>query len=181
MLPFLKTEVSSSAGPGAEVLCVPPPRFKPLRGSISEVQLRLPPYSASEGGTWAQKNGLRYEAKVQAMVVGEFPGYLPGPCIHFKDNYVMRMAQPDGILVFDDFVVVVEIKYQHMPEAWWQLDQLYKPLIAKLWPQKQISLIEICRSYDPSMPFPVPIKRFDALKDWCSQYRSEFGVLVWRH
>jgi hypothetical protein len=179
MLPPLRTNGDVSAGTSPRS-AFPPPRFRAIAGSVSEVKLSNNPYHTAVGITDAQRLGLRYERIVQDRIREIFPGYVAGAYIHFCDDLVYRTAQPDGLLVFDDYLFIVEIKYQHVPEAWWQLDQLYKPLAQKLWPQKEIGLLEICRIYDPATPFPCDVTLFDDLREWVSQSRKEFGVLVWR-
>lgn len=179
MLPHLLGS-DRAASAGAAPSHFPPPRFRPLLGPTQNVQLRVAPYIPSVGETAAQKSGLRYEALIQEKIRKEFPGYLAAPYIHFEDAYKARTAQPDGILAFDRHVFIVEIKYQHVPEAWWQLQRLYYPLVCRLWPAREVSLLEICRSFDPHVAFPVEVVRVDDLKNWVSEPRKEFGVLTWR-
>jgi hypothetical protein len=179
MIPHLvRSDRVASAGVAPSLS--PPPRFNPIVGPVSEVRLIVSDYRTATGTTWAQKNGLRYEGKVQERVRAEFPGYLCGPCIYFMDGWKQRMVQPDGILVFDAYVFIIEIKYQHMPEAWWQLQRLYYPLVCRLWPKKEVSCLEICRSYDPALGFPCEVTLVDDFKMWVSGPRQEFGVMVWK-
>lgn len=180
MMPALAT--SSAATPGVGV---PPPRFRPL-GHISHVSLASTDYVRSQGLTEAQKAGLRYEAHVQEALLGRFPAYQAGPVVRCLDDSVCRVLKPDGLFVvrqnlrlLPSHVFIFEIKHQHVPEAWWQLEKLYKRVLEKLF-LCPISLVEICRSYDPSMPFPVPVTLISDLEDWITEPRSEFGVWTWR-
>jgi len=53
-------------------------------------------------------------------------------------------------LVWDHrFMVIVEVKIQHMPEAWWQLEAAYRPILQAAAPKADIYCLEVCRSYDP--------------------------------
>lgn len=179
MMPSL-TRLDSAGSAGAELSTVPPPRFRPLRGPTRDVRLNRVEYSTAQGVTFAQKNGLRYERKVQEFLSKKFPDYIPGPYIHFTDDSMCRTVQPDGILVFDDVVFIFEIKFQHVPEAWWQLEKLYKPLLKLIYPTREVSCVEICRSFDPAMPFPTSVEGVIDLLEWTSKPRSDFGVYLWR-
>lgn len=179
MLPSL-TPNRVVASAGAAPLSTPPPRFRPLLGPTNEIQLRAVPYRRAEGITGSQKAGLRYEEHVQNVLQTKFSNYMPGPYLHFKDRGVVRTAQPDGVLLFDDYLFIFEVKYTHCPEAWWQLEKLYAPLLRQLFPSRTVGLVEVCRSYDPSTPFPCAIECFDCIIEWCSRPRTQFGVWAWR-
>lgn len=179
MLPLLtRSEEGGSAGPPSST--VPPPRFRPLSSKVREVYLSPTPYRVAEGETSSQRAGLRYERQTNELLLKKFPHYMPGPYIHFVDGDTARTCQPDGIAIFNDLAFIFEIKYQHMPEAWWQLEKLYRPLLEKLWPTKTISCVEVVRSYDPSMPFPCSVKLIESIEEWCFEPRKDFGVWIWR-
>jgi hypothetical protein len=178
MIPHLvNSERSAAAGAPREL--VPPLRFRPLI-SPTHIRVHKSPYVRASGTTGAQKSGLRYEAQIQRNLQGLFASYEAGTSLHFLDSGSARTAQPDGIIVYSDYIFVFEIKYQHCPEAWWQLERLYKPLLQLAFPRRPISVVEICRSYDPSMPFPCRVTRFDDLVEWVSEPQEGFGVLEWR-
>lgn len=175
MTPQLETSGSAAGAP----LQVPPPRFRPL-GQVSHVSIQFTDYcQTGRGLTEAQKNGLRYEAYVQAWLRDQFENYNPEPTIRCLDNQVSRELRPDGVLLYPDRVFIFEVKYSHVPESWWQLEKLYKVALGKLY-HCPISLVEVCRSYDPAMPYPVPVTLVTDLEDWISRPRSDLGVYVWR-
>lgn len=175
MIPSLE---ASRCAAGAVALNVPPPRFRPL-GNVTHISVSLRDYTRGRGLTEAQKNGLRYESYVQEYLQERFGGYTAEPVVQCLDDGVQRELRPDGVLRFQDRVFIFEIKYGHVPEAWWQLEKLYKKALAKYY-HCPISLVEICRSYDPAMPFPVPVTLIPDLDDWVSRPRGAFGVYVWR-
>jgi len=180
MIPTLET---SRCAAGAAALNVPPPRFRTL-GRVSHVSITWRDYVRGTGLTDAQKNGLRYEAQVQEDLVERFTleqgsAYKPEPRLRFLDDGVTRELRPDGLLQCPDHVFIFEIKYGHVPEAWWQLEKLYKVALANRY-HCPISLVEVCRSYDPATPFPVPVTLVTDLEDWVSRPRDDFGVYVWR-
>jgi hypothetical protein len=158
---------------------VPPLRFRPLVGPVREVDIRPCSYVRQHGQTLSQESGRRYEAQVQEFLQKRFLSYLPEPTVNFTDAGFYRSARPDGVLPFKDHVVVFEIKFTHVPEAWWQLEKLYKVVLDGLY-HRPISLVEICRSYDPATPFPCPIELIPDLESWVSEHRPTFGVYQWR-
>ena len=174
MIPHLET-----SGSAAGALNVPPPRFRPL-GHVTHASITFTDYcQTGRGLTEAQKNGLRYEAHVQAWLREKFENYNPEPHINLLDDGVVRQLRPDGVLLSSERAFIFEIKYSHVPESWWQLEKLYKVALARLY-HCPISLVEICRSYDPSMPYPVPVTLITDLEDWVSCPRDDLGVYVWR-
>lgn len=162
----------------AGAIKVPPPRFRPL-GHVSHVNLQNRDYVRAQGMTLAQQAGLRYEAKVQEWMLTRFVNYLSGPVLSFLDDSVVRALKPDGLLIGPSHIVIFEIKHQHCPEAWWQLEKLYKVALDELY-HRPISLVEICRSYDPAMPFPCEVELVSDLEEWTLKHQPVFGVYVWR-
>jgi hypothetical protein len=110
--------------------------------------------------------------------------YWPEPRISFIDDSGARNCYPDGLLIINPFVFVLEIKIQHMPEAWWQLRRLYLPLLRQQFPV--VGGIEIVKSYDPAMPFPEPVNFVDDLAKYivgCLQEDTippQIAVVRWR-
>lgn len=58
---------------------------------------------------------------------------------------------------------VVEIKYSHTSDAWWQLRRLYVPVLQRIFPQNlwDFEVCEIVRWFDPAVAFPEPWKLVD--------------------
>ena len=138
---------------------VPPEGFAPA-GRVSYASLSAEPYFSKTQYTPAQKQGLRYEREAQAYLSGLYGlDYVPSPWIRFESAGRMRFCQPDGLLFQPEKgrITIVEVKYQHTPLAWWQLLQLYAPVVAKLFP-KQLWTLDVCevvKWYDASTVFPV--------------------------
>lgn len=176
MLPLLE----SSGRPAGATSNVPPPRFRGITGPLREVRLQPREYVRQHGMTSAQEAGRRYESQVQRYLEDLFLAhYIPEPIISFTDNGLYRTIRPDGVLIERDFVVIFEMKYQHCPEAWWQLEKLYKVALGDLY-HRPISLVEICRTFDPATPFPCEFEFVPDLESWVSVYRPSFGVYQWR-
>lgn len=162
----------------------PPPRFKPIVGSVQVAHYTALPLKPPVGDTAARKAGLRYEEKVQTYLSSTFPGsYKPSPQISFKDMGGWRTCVPDGILVGQGIepIFVFEVKSQHMPEAWWQLRRLYEPVLRVMYRTRPIVCVEVVRSFDPSMPFPERFTRVEKLLNFIADASGgEFGVHRWR-
>lgn len=182
MLPFVsETNHSAGVADGQNVVAVPPSsRFRPLSGEpITEISIKPQVYERTHGNTVARENGLRYEDKIQRRFTELLHGYQAGPHVHFRDGKEWRAVIPDGILVRSAAVVVFEIKTQHCADAWWQLHELYGPVLAKLF-HRPISLLEVVRSYDPGAPFPAKHALVPSLETWLTKPQADFGVLICR-
>jgi hypothetical protein len=145
-------------GGGASVVKVPPPlRFRPISGRPRNVQMKGC-YETRLSGTPSQRGGVRYERKVQQWLLKAIPGYAPSRQFTFQDDLAHRCIIPDGYCLWSEKVVLFEIKIQHMPEAWWQLDQLYKPVVQEWCGAPHVVLVEVTRTYDPAVPFPCEVR-----------------------
>ena len=112
---------------------------------------------------------MRYERQVlrhlSLLVLGKEDLTLrPGPWIEFIDRSGKRWCQPDAFLlsVKNNYCFIYEVKYQHTADAWWQLTQLYAPVLAVLYPWMQFGLVEICHWHDPLVKFPEPYDLTDS-------------------
>lgn len=177
MLPFLRSDAIPLAG--REASLVPPLHFRPLVAP-THIRWRPRPSTPPKGDTFSQRLGLKYEARIMEKLQGLFPRIVFGPYIHFLDDQKARTCQPDAVVFFEKDIFVFEVKYTHCPEAWWQLEKLYAPLLRLLHHSRPVSCVEICRSYDPATPFPCPTTLIEDIVSWTSQARPDFGVLQWR-
>jgi hypothetical protein len=79
----------------------------------------------------------------------------------------VRYFQPDGILLLEDprRIAVVEVKYQHTLDAYWQLEHYYLPLLAGFFQRAGVPLVtvEVCKWYDPAVAYPKPVRLVEQL------------------
>lgn len=178
MIPSLPGVDSSVAGRAVHV--PPPPRFRAPEGEICNVWLDTGgEYAKAKGTSAAQKSGLAFESRVQRALKARWDGdYHVGPRLHFSDDSGDRFCIPDGILLRGGRALLVEVKSQHMPEAWWQLRQLYQPVLQQRY--REVSVLEICRIYDPHTPFPETVMLVIDLEDATHLVPRNFGVMPWR-
>lgn len=84
--------------------------------------------------------------------------YTQGPWLEFENESGRRWCQPDGLLVCaaNRAVTVVEVKYRHTSDAWWQLWRLYIPVVRILYTGYLVNGLEIVKWFDPQTAFPAP-------------------------
>lgn len=129
-----------------------------------------------------RRAGILYERKAQEYLHDRFGlRYIPSPWLLFqgKVSDPLRWCQPDGLLINlpRGHITVLEIKYQHTPDAWWQLTHLYLPILQKLFPLWTLSRCEVVKWYDPAQAFPQRVILTHALEGLSPE---EFGVHIWK-
>lgn len=108
------------------------------------------------------RRGLKYEAKVQLQLQERFGlRYIPGQWWKYFTALGdgPSYAQTDGILLDParKLCVLFEVKYSHTTEAYWQVENLYVPLLQRFLRNTdyKIAAVEVCKWFDPCTPFPV--------------------------
>lgn len=103
----------------------------------------------------AQANGCRYENKVTVFVEhwakGNHYTFKDHPWICYEEvSGKVKYCCPDYVLLsdYDDNLIIVEAKIRHTREV---IDQLthYRDLIGQIHPEYKVSLVEVCRYFDP--------------------------------
>lgn len=162
---------------------LPPSTFKPAGTVISAKWSSAPAFAAApKRRTGRRAQGVRYERKVHEHLAELYPDrYVSSPWIRFtnvEDNNA-RWCQPDGLIIdlHAGEIVIVEVKYQHTSDAWWQLEKLYKPVLKVLFPPKLWSLrcVEVVKWFDPMTNFPVPTKMSERPTGV-----GDFSVHIWK-
>jgi hypothetical protein len=99
--------------------------------------------------TEAKKSGLRYQKKIEGWLQRHYGGAAHiGEWLRYEDASGRRWCQPDAWVVGTGKVAVFEVKLRHAELAWWQLTQLYAPLLHQLYGMPVVP-VEIVHSYDP--------------------------------
>lgn len=167
--------------PAAQMKLPPTPRrFAPAGEIIHAAFANEAPAFAKKGRLrGARALGIRYERKVQKHLLDAFPDYyIPSPWLSFVDgrgNH--RICQPDGFFldIPNGMISVVEVKYQHTTDAWWQLWKLYIPVLRFIFPTFEFRGVEIVRWYDPSVAFPQAALIHDLMR---LPYAPQTGVHI---
>lgn len=171
----------------SEALPPPPAYIRFPQGAISYAsQVTSSPFAGKRTyRSGAQKAGLAYQRKVEAWLSRTCvrDNLLCGPWFCYSDRTGRRSyCQPD-VLIFSpgsafDLVSVVEIKLRWTSDAWWQLNQLYLPVLTTALPGKKFSRLVICKSYDPAVRVGEPVNLVDLPEE---ADPSKFNVMVWKH
>jgi hypothetical protein len=164
--------------------CPPPRNFKAAENLVWVRSSPVAPgFISKRRRTGKRAQGIRYEKKVHAYL-GDLYGehYFPSEWFYFlsEDEPRPRWCQPDGLLILpkEGRIVIVEVKYQHTADAWWQLKHLYFPVIRKCFGNDwKISLCEVVKWYDPATVFPEPVRM---AREITVPGPSDFGVHIWR-
>lgn len=128
--------------------------------------------------------GARYEAKAHAHFTSLYDtSYVASPWLKFmlvgEERY--RYAQPDGLYfnVLEGQITIVEMKYQHTSDSYWQLVGKYAPLMRKMFPKNlwEIAVVEVVKWYDCNVMFPTHIKLREKI---CDVKANEFAVHIYK-
>lgn len=142
-----------------------------------------PPFIAQgrrpTGRRW---QGIKYERRVQEWLGQELgPEYLASPWIRFrlKGEGRLQWCQPDGLHIDAQRgqITIVEVKYQHCADAWYQMNLLYAPVLATLFPAPnwRLATCEVVKWFDCAVSTPVQPK----LRDDPRKARpGEFAVFI---
>lgn len=164
--------------------CRPPRGFREVEGVREARPMPQGPFGSTPTnfvGSPAQKAGLRYERHVHAMLDAVFPGtYRASQWYQYRDRKgILKWCQPDGVLLCGSLAVVFEVKARFCAEAWWQLRRLYSSVILCAHQPSVLGLCVVCKSYDPSVPFPERHVVVDDIEGWV--VRRQFAEIGRAH
>jgi hypothetical protein len=145
--------------------------FRPARDVTRAKLLSCAPpfireYSRKSGRRW---HGIKYQREIDAEFARRYgTAYISGQWIEFVENDERRYCQPDGILIElqRGRITVVEVKYSHTELAYYQLFDLYLPVLRALFPPQlwTFAAIEVCSRFDAAVALPVkPVMRKELL------------------
>lgn len=146
------------------MLMTPPKGFKPCKLVRSAKLVTTPQFAQTyQRVKGAKGKGLRYEAqvadKLEQNLDDDWVG-VSGPWFWFIDQLNReRYAQPDwlGICPRQGKICIVEVKLTRTYKAWWQLNQLYYPLVKYVFPKWDVALIEVATKVR-HFHLPTPVK-----------------------
>lgn len=161
---------------------LPPPRFSPAR-EVYLAERTVSPHGTPRPRNAAFKAGLRYEKKVQDFLTKRFSVlYDRGPWFRFREarSASWRYCQPDGLLAYEDFLLIVEVKTRWCAEAWWQLRYLYAPVVQMVLRPRALGFCVVTRSFDPAITVPGPTTFVDDIEEIRRLPSEETGVFIWK-
>lgn len=164
-----------------EARCAPPRGFRSAEGVRSAWPLGDGPFGRTpslKGKTAAQKLGIRYERKVLRALQAEWgEAFLASPWFKYEDASGLHWCQPDGVLKREKSATIFEVKARFSSDGWYQLRKLYAPVVKKAFLLERVNFVLVCRSFDPSTPFP---EDFELISSPTHPLVSEVSVLAWR-
>lgn len=160
----------------------PPPTYHRPAGSVRGAQFAIghSPTPRDEVPSAARKLGLRYEEKILGLLAFRFPKELRrSPWIEFWNAKGKRFCQPDALIFLPSHIVIVEVKRIHTSNSYYQLAEIYRPVLSSMFPGTDIQLVEVCSSFDPALSYPGPMEMLEDIED---RTRSPLaiGVLPWK-
>lgn len=167
-----------------EERCAPPHNFHPAGRVYTAAFAPSPPLfiaSQRRRNTGRRAAGVRYEVKGQAWLAAKYPdNYIAAPWLNFH-NGQPRVCQPDGLLVDAKRgrITIVEFKLRHTSDAWFQVRELYEPVVRAIFPWRgwQFPALEIVCWFDPHVPFP---EHYHFTHDPMWVRCAEFGIHLWK-
>ena len=143
-----------------------------------------PPFARKRRTSKGRKGqGNRYERKLSERLEDEFQErWVPGPWIQYQLlEGRTGFAQPDGLIINlkEGKLTIVEAKYQHCVEAYFQLIGKYLPLAEVLFPKEmwEIAVVEVVKWFDPAVVFPGDVNMLPRIGEAPC---DKFNVHIWR-
>lgn len=148
-------------------------KFKP---ALSVTQAKFlpfqPPFITRKKSRGRFATGIRYEKLVHEVLEFHCLGR-PGlelrmaQWLEFTDKTGKRWCQVDALILdaAQRVATVFEVKYQHTADAWWQLKQLYEPVLAVALPGYRFRLVEIVHWYDQATQWPQTVRLIPSLNE----------------
>lgn len=139
-----------------------PQGFRPA-GRVLRAEFSVSPHVRKKRYTGRRLEGIRYERKVHEHLELLFPeSYVRSPWLKFYPaGEGWRWCQPDALVIDPRAgrITIVEVKYQHTPDAWFQVKHLYLPVLQEIFhPQLwEYDFCEVVKWYDPATLFPEPV------------------------
>ena len=123
---------------------------------------KKPPFPEAAPKRGAKRRGYLYELKAQKYLMKVFgKWYWPSPWIAYRADGQgrTRYCQPDGIHFDPEAgrITVVEVKYSHTLDAYFQLQEKYLPVLQHMFPASkgwEFCALEVVRWFDPLVKFP---------------------------
>jgi hypothetical protein len=155
-----------------------------LTGQVEWAKLSpTPTFALSKPRPTSRKRlGIKYESEAHKHLGQAYKGiYVPRPWLVYYAFSSRRWCQPDGLIIDipAGHITIVEAKYCHVADAWWQLVCLYLPVVSKMFGNElwTYSTVEIVKYYDPSLPCPQQPTLVSKPHPIPS---GIFGVTIWR-
>jgi hypothetical protein len=152
-------------------------------GAIRYVRMQVedPPFIKHERRIGRRAQGIKYEQRVHEEFSERYAGYIPSMWFNYADDESdEKWCQTDGLIVdpWRGRIVVVEVKLQHTPSAFYQLFHIYLPVLRALFtPHYSLFPVEVVKWFDIATVCPAkPIMCAEPL----NAHAGCFNVHIWR-
>lgn len=127
------------------------------------------------------QDGRRYENKVYEFrlepLLSPLGNLQREPCFRFSNGHRSRFCFPDALLVLNSGGVIIEIKTRHTYDAWYQLTELYHPVVQKAL-GGDFKFLEVVREYDPGVRLPVEKNVLNTVTEIVKS-DAPYNVYIW--
>lgn len=127
--------------------------------SVSEMS-RPPGFASGKRTKYIVVKGLAFERQVKRELIKLFPDLIVGQWLTFHDVNGTGYAQPDMYAVTEKGVFLFECKTRETPKAFWQLLNLYKPLLEHMYGRRVYVLQIVKQATDRKSVHITPEKLF---------------------
>ena len=141
-----------------------------------------PPFPLLKARGQRARAGLKYEAKVHDYLLDRFGiRYFPSQWWAYAEGDRTHHCQTDGILIDERSkrLVLFEVKLSHTPTAYWQMENLYIPILQR-WlratPGWIFCTIEVVKWYDCAVACPRRPRLIERIED---ARPGDFAVHIW--
>lgn len=123
--------------------------------------------------------GVRFEKRVVEALEEKHSAFLPSPVFTFSTKYSPKATCiPDGLLFTRDEIIIFEVKLRHTIDAWYQLQQLYAPVVKRVF-RRPVRMLEVCRSFNPDEKWPSEFRLVKDLDEFVTRPETPMGVWIW--
>jgi hypothetical protein len=143
-----------------------------------------PPFDTGGKVRGVRRAGQIYEQRAQNYFCEVYDAcYLPSPWLQFRTKTAshLQYCQPDGLLFLPDkfAIVVIEFKLRHTANAYWQVHNLYVPVLEKIFAGRKwhFRKLEVTQWYDCNEYFPCDVT---LVQDPLLVPKSKMGVHIWK-
>ena len=163
--------------------CAAPPRWFREAGDVRQAWSCEGPFGRTSprlSGSGAQRAGIRYQRKVDKMLAKQLPGVKLGQWFAFQNGGPkVRYCQPDALWPQGEALLCLEVKVRFGPDAFWQLEDLYRPVLQRALGKDPLLGI-LCKHFDPYVLAPSEYVLVEELTmDAFRRADPKVGVFIW--
>jgi hypothetical protein len=152
--------------------------------ATASILLGIPSFVRPNRAKGAKAVGLRYEKRVLEFLASKHKHFVASPWFRYTLRNLpnrINYAQPDGMFIdiSQGLITLVEIKYAHTADAYFQLVDKYVPIVSRFFNggDWRIAVCEVVSWYDGATAFPTQVRLLD---DPLAARPGFFGVHIAR-